>query len=437
MVPGIGPRSNCHAPLVFDSEDFGFMKLKIQKMASLESVLHGFVPFSPPPPPPPSSRPPTIYWIRQDLRLVDNPALTAAVQRGGAVVPVFIWDVPVDACAASPTKRWELPPMGAMAGRWPVGRAAAALLEACLGSLDASYRTRYGIPGIVMRRGDAKTELLAIAKDVGAEKVVFNRQYEPWLAQRDNEIRQALLSEASISSETFNATLLVEPELISREVVASSSTSASNSRRSTGTGTGTGRSASSATSTSAGGLVGLGSVTHFKHMAKRAGAYPPDLSDILPPPQPGSLGSLEETRQQQQQQQEQQQRAWPDSLTLAELRILELPRRKGGPTRGDWTRMPFFRETMPGGERGEREEAAAAAAAASHTRLTNPSRCTTGTLATIPARPPHTQSRPETSSPPLFPMSSERDRTTCFSAHLRARSRTTTPSAPSKLTLRQ
>ena len=82
-----------------------------------------------------------------------------------------------------------------------------------------------------MRRGDAKTELLAIAKDVGAAKVVFNRQYEPWLVQRDNEIRQALLSEASISSETFNATLLVEPELISREVVASSSTSASNRRR--------------------------------------------------------------------------------------------------------------------------------------------------------------------------------------------------------------
>ena len=35
---------------------------------------------------------PTIYWIRQDLRLHDNQALTRAVQRGGPVLPCFIWD---------------------------------------------------------------------------------------------------------------------------------------------------------------------------------------------------------------------------------------------------------------------------------------------------------------------------------------------------------
>jgi deoxyribodipyrimidine photo-lyase len=31
-----------------------------------------------------------LVWLRLDLRLSDNPALAAAVERGGAVIPVFI-----------------------------------------------------------------------------------------------------------------------------------------------------------------------------------------------------------------------------------------------------------------------------------------------------------------------------------------------------------
>ena len=34
---------------------------------------------------------PLLLWIRQDLRLTDQPALAAAIDRGGAVLPVFIW----------------------------------------------------------------------------------------------------------------------------------------------------------------------------------------------------------------------------------------------------------------------------------------------------------------------------------------------------------
>lgn len=33
-----------------------------------------------------------IVWFRQDLRLQDNPALAAAVNTGGAVLPVYILD---------------------------------------------------------------------------------------------------------------------------------------------------------------------------------------------------------------------------------------------------------------------------------------------------------------------------------------------------------
>ena len=33
----------------------------------------------------------TLLWLRQDLRLADQPALQAAIERGGSIIPVFIW----------------------------------------------------------------------------------------------------------------------------------------------------------------------------------------------------------------------------------------------------------------------------------------------------------------------------------------------------------
>ena len=35
---------------------------------------------------------PVIWWVRRDLRLSDNPVLTAALSQGAPVVPVFILD---------------------------------------------------------------------------------------------------------------------------------------------------------------------------------------------------------------------------------------------------------------------------------------------------------------------------------------------------------
>ena len=43
-----------------------------------------------------STAPPTILWLRRDLRLGDNPALLAAAQlardRGGGLLPVCVWE---------------------------------------------------------------------------------------------------------------------------------------------------------------------------------------------------------------------------------------------------------------------------------------------------------------------------------------------------------
>ena len=65
----------------------------------------------------------TLVWFRQDLRLHDNPALEAAMARGGAVVPLYLLD-------------------DAGEGRWALGGASRWWLHRALAALDASLRER-------------------------------------------------------------------------------------------------------------------------------------------------------------------------------------------------------------------------------------------------------------------------------------------------------
>ena len=64
---------------------------------------------------------PTLVWFRLDLRLTDNPALSAAVRRGGPVIPVYIW---------APEEE----------GAWPPGAASRWWLHHSLAALDAGLR---------------------------------------------------------------------------------------------------------------------------------------------------------------------------------------------------------------------------------------------------------------------------------------------------------
>ena len=60
-----------------------------------------------------TTTPATILWLRRDLRLGDNPALLAAAQtahdRGGALLPVYVWEPPESrAWAPGGAARWWL-----------------------------------------------------------------------------------------------------------------------------------------------------------------------------------------------------------------------------------------------------------------------------------------------------------------------------------------
>ncbi|MDP1631599.1 MAG: deoxyribodipyrimidine photo-lyase [Caulobacter sp.] len=131
---------------------------------------------------------PAIVWLRQDLRLDDNPALAAAAARGGPVIPVYILD-----------EDPESSPLGG-ASRWWLNRS----LEALAGEL-ARRGSR-----LILRRGPAAEVLRALLAETGAGAVFWNRLYDRQAIARNRGIK-AELTEAGVEVRSFNAALLNEP----------------------------------------------------------------------------------------------------------------------------------------------------------------------------------------------------------------------------------
>lgn len=126
-----------------------------------------------------------IHWFRQDLRLQDNPALTAAAA-AGTVVPVYILD---DEAAGA----WR---PGA-ASRWWLHHALLALNEALDGRLHVF-------------KGCAEQIIPELGQQLGAAAVFWNRCYEPWRIKRDQQIKEQLKGKG-IAVHSFNGSLLWEP----------------------------------------------------------------------------------------------------------------------------------------------------------------------------------------------------------------------------------
>jgi deoxyribodipyrimidine photo-lyase len=132
---------------------------------------------------------PAVVWFRQDLRLADNPALQAACESGGAVYPLFIW---------APQEE----------GEWAPASASRYWLHHSLASLDAALR---GLGSqLTIRTGPSLSTIMAFAREVGAERVLWNRRYEPAAVERDGGIKRAL-ADAGIEAASFKAALLFEP----------------------------------------------------------------------------------------------------------------------------------------------------------------------------------------------------------------------------------
>ena len=132
---------------------------------------------------------PAIVWLRQDLRLTDNPALTAAAEAGRPLILLHMLDD-------------ETP------GRWRIGGAGRWWVNKSLEALSAELR-RHGVR-LILRRGQAEMLLPQLAAEVSAGAVYWNRCLEPFAVERDRRLKAALAA-AGVEVKSFNGALLFEP----------------------------------------------------------------------------------------------------------------------------------------------------------------------------------------------------------------------------------
>jgi deoxyribodipyrimidine photo-lyase len=138
---------------------------------------------------------PTLLWFGKDLRIADNPALTAAVASGAPVLPVFVW---------SPTESGEWRP-GA-ASRWWLRRS----LEA-LGN-DLSARGS----GLRVLAGPVVKTLERLWRETGATRIVWNRRDEPASIELEERVRRQA-RRAGLTVETCEAGRLSGTEIRTSE----------------------------------------------------------------------------------------------------------------------------------------------------------------------------------------------------------------------------
>jgi deoxyribodipyrimidine photo-lyase len=131
---------------------------------------------------------PALMWFRDDLRIADNPALSAAVETGRPVLSFFIMEEGDD-----------VRPHGAASKFW------------LHGSLENLQRNLGRIGGsLVLFRGPSSILVKKIAHLSGAQHVFWNRRYDPRERELDGRIKHNLEA-AGIHAESFNGRLVCEP----------------------------------------------------------------------------------------------------------------------------------------------------------------------------------------------------------------------------------
>ncbi|XP_069824581.1 deoxyribodipyrimidine photo-lyase-like [Dendropsophus ebraccatus] len=210
---------------------------------------------------------PVVVWFRRDLRLYDNPALISALERGAPVIPVFIWSLSEETgqnftlATGGATKFW---------------------LHHALFQLNKSLIDKFGSHIVFRVTSSCAEELVCLVRETGADTVIVNALYEPWLKERDDLISENL-ERQRVTFKRCHSYCVHEPYSVSTEGV---------------------------------GLRGIGSVSHFMSCCTR-NASPPIGT---PYEAPASLPVPSH---------------WPESVNLDSLNLAKMPRRKDG-SKIDW-----------------------------------------------------------------------------------------------------
>lgn len=131
----------------------------------------------------------SLVWLRDDLRLADNPALRAAADRGEEIVVLFVLD------EESPGLR----PLGGAARWW---------LHHSLAELGERIASRGGT--LVLRRGPAAAVVPEVVRDAGATAVYWNRRYGGPEREIDTDLKARLRGDG-VEVASFAGSLLFEP----------------------------------------------------------------------------------------------------------------------------------------------------------------------------------------------------------------------------------
>ncbi|NVK32514.1 MAG: deoxyribodipyrimidine photo-lyase, partial [Gammaproteobacteria bacterium] len=129
-----------------------------------------------------------LFWLRDDLRLEDNPALSAAAQCDKLII-LYIWDESTD-------------------NDWPVGAASRAWLRRSLQAF-AQQLTELG-QQLVIRQGNSLDVLQSVIATEAVDQVHWNRRYTPAGIALDKTIK-AELKAAEITVESHRGNLVFEP----------------------------------------------------------------------------------------------------------------------------------------------------------------------------------------------------------------------------------
>ncbi|HVF84137.1 MAG TPA: deoxyribodipyrimidine photo-lyase [Sphingomicrobium sp.] len=111
-----------------------------------------------------------LVWLRQDLRLADQPAFAAAA-KAGPVLALYVLDD-------------ELP------DQWRIGGAQRWWLHHSLADLAKELGERGG--ALILRRGRAPAIVSQVAEESGAAAIHAIRHYEPWWRRADAELGDRL-----------------------------------------------------------------------------------------------------------------------------------------------------------------------------------------------------------------------------------------------------
>lgn len=129
-----------------------------------------------------------IVWLRQDLRLADNPALWHAAEEHEQLLLVYIRDESLS---------------------FAMGGAQCWWLHHSLKSLHDSLRTNHQAQ-LVLRQGNPEAILQELVEQHQIDAIYWNRRYEPESIQQDKQIKSQF-KQTGLKVESYNSALLNEP----------------------------------------------------------------------------------------------------------------------------------------------------------------------------------------------------------------------------------